>query len=318
MTAATTNIGAVTHVGRKNALKPAALACAGGRVRRYRNEPALLYVQRRRAGITSPSGQVSPEAVLGIVSLIFWSLIIVISIKYAILIMRADNHGEGGILALLALISPRRVLAESRLARRHGRCRPGRGDAALRRRHDYAGNFGAECDRGVKIYAPQMGRIVVPLTVVIPSVGLFLIQRRSFTSFIGGLFGPVMLIWFFVAGGRPRHRRNRPEIPLFSRGSVPCRPSPISGTPDRSRWPWSAAPSSRSPAARRFTPTWDISGPFRSASRGSAWRCRPSPSIISAKAAFSLRNPARSTVRSTSSLRSGRTTHSWCSRRSPP
>jgi KUP system potassium uptake protein len=47
-----------------------------------------------------------PEAVLGIVSLIFWSLIVVISIKYALLIMRADNHGEGGILALLALISP--------------------------------------------------------------------------------------------------------------------------------------------------------------------------------------------------------------------
>ena len=51
----------------------------------------------------------TPEAVLGIVSLIFWSLIIVISIKYAILIMRADNHGEGGILALLALVSPRRA-----------------------------------------------------------------------------------------------------------------------------------------------------------------------------------------------------------------
>ena len=46
---------------------------------------------------------------LGVVSLIFWSLIIVISIKYAILIMRADNHGEGGILALLALVSPRRA-----------------------------------------------------------------------------------------------------------------------------------------------------------------------------------------------------------------
>ena len=53
---------------------------------------------------------------LGVVSLIFWSLIIVISIKYAILIMRADNHGEGGILALLALISPRRAKQSSRRA----------------------------------------------------------------------------------------------------------------------------------------------------------------------------------------------------------
>ena len=57
----------------------------------------------------SPTGQATPEAVLGIVSLIFWSLIIVISIKYAILIMRADNHGEGGMLALLALVSPQRA-----------------------------------------------------------------------------------------------------------------------------------------------------------------------------------------------------------------
>ena len=56
-----------------------------------------------------PTATVSPEAVLGIVSLIFWSLIIVVSFKYAVLIMRADNHGEGGILALLALVSPRRA-----------------------------------------------------------------------------------------------------------------------------------------------------------------------------------------------------------------
>ncbi len=53
---------------------------------------------------------------LGIVSLIFWSLIVVISIKYAILIMRADNHGEGGILALLALVSPRRAKQSRRRA----------------------------------------------------------------------------------------------------------------------------------------------------------------------------------------------------------
>src|ERR1700746_2185673 len=68
-----------------------------------------LYTLSVTVKAASPAGQMSPEAVLGVVSLIFWSLIVVISIKYAILIMRADNHGEGGILALLALVSPRRA-----------------------------------------------------------------------------------------------------------------------------------------------------------------------------------------------------------------
>jgi K+ transporter len=75
-----------------------------------------LYALSVAAKAASPDGQLSPQAVLGVVSLIFWSLIIVISIKYAILIMRADNHGEGGILALLALISPRRAKQSRRRA----------------------------------------------------------------------------------------------------------------------------------------------------------------------------------------------------------
>jgi len=64
-----------------------------------------LYALKEAVKASSSNGTVSAVAVLGVVSLIFWSLIVVISIKYAILIMRADNHGEGGILALLALIS---------------------------------------------------------------------------------------------------------------------------------------------------------------------------------------------------------------------
>src|SRR5262245_62821412 len=68
-----------------------------------------LYTVSVTLKASSSDGTVAPEAVLGIVSLIFWSLIVVISIKYALLIMRADNHGEGGILALLALLSPRRA-----------------------------------------------------------------------------------------------------------------------------------------------------------------------------------------------------------------
>src|ERR1019366_10259510 len=140
---------------------------------------------------------VSAVAVLGVVSLIFWSLIIVISVKYAILIMRADNHGEGGILALLALVSPRRA----KESRRH---------AVM----VVVGLIGAtllygdgtitpaisvlSAIEGIKLYAPQMGRFVVPLTLIILVI-LFLIQHKG-TSWIGRLFGPVMLLWFIVIG----------------------------------------------------------------------------------------------------------------------
>ena len=95
-------------------MAPAALACMGVVFGDIGTSP--LYTLNVAAKAASPDGHVAPEAVLGIVSLIFWSLIIVISIKYAILIMRADNHGEGGILALLALISPRRAKESKRRA----------------------------------------------------------------------------------------------------------------------------------------------------------------------------------------------------------
>ena len=156
-----------------------------------------LYALSVAVKATSPDGQISPQAVLGIVSLIFWSLIVVISIKYAILIMRADNHGEGGILALLALVSPRRA--------KQSRWRAimvviGLIGATLL--------YGDGCItpaisvlsaiEGIKVDAPHMEHAVVPLTVVILAL-LFLIQRNG-TAWIGGIFGPVMLVWFVVAG----------------------------------------------------------------------------------------------------------------------
>ena len=130
-------------------------------------------------------------------SLIFWSLIIVISVKYAILIMRADNHGEGGILALLALVSPRRAKRNKWRAAMVVVGLVGAtllyGDGTITPAISVLSAI-----EGLKIYAPQMGHAVVPLTVVILAV-LFLIQRNG-TSWIGGIFGPVMLIWFIVAG----------------------------------------------------------------------------------------------------------------------
>src|ERR1700741_806616 len=156
-----------------------------------------LYTLSVTVKAASPGGQMSPEAVLGVVSLIFWSLIVVISIKYAILIMRADNHGEGGILALLALISPRRAKQSRRRAAMVVVGLVGAtllyGDGAITPAISVLSAL-----EGLKIYTPQLEGVVVPLTVAI-LVLLFLIQRKG-TSWIGGIFGPVMLIWFIVIG----------------------------------------------------------------------------------------------------------------------
>ncbi len=156
-----------------------------------------LYTLNVAAKAASPGGSIAPEAVVGIVSLIFWSLILVISVKYAILIMRADNHGEGGILALLALVSPHRA-RESR--RRAAMVMVGLvgatllyGDGAITPAISVLSAI-----EGIKVYAPHLDRFVVPLTVII-LLGLFLVQRKG-TAFVGGLFGPVMVVWFVVIG----------------------------------------------------------------------------------------------------------------------
>ncbi len=171
----------------------AALACMGIVFGDIGTSP--LYAFSVTAKTASQAGHVSPEAVLGIVSLIFWSLIVIISIKYATLIMRADNHGEGGILALLALISPRRAKQSRRRAAMVVVGLVGAtllyGDGTITPAISVLSAI-----EGLKIYAPQLDRIVVPLTVAILVV-LFLIQRNG-TAWIGHIFGPVMLVWFIV------------------------------------------------------------------------------------------------------------------------
>jgi KUP system potassium uptake protein len=173
----------------------AAIACMGVVFGDIGTSP--LYTLNVAAKAASPSGSVAPAAVIGIVSLIFWSLIIVISIKYAILIMRADNHGEGGILALLALVSPQRA----RQSRRHAAmvlvgligATLLYGDGAITPAISVLSAI-----EGIKVYAPHLERFVVPLTVII-LLALFVVQRKG-TSFVGGMFGPVMLVWFVVIG----------------------------------------------------------------------------------------------------------------------
>ena len=142
---------------------------------------------------------VAPTAgnVLGLLSLIFWALVLVISIKYLAFVMRADNCGEGGMIALTALVTP----ASEQARRRHWVL-------------VLLGLFGASllygdsmitpaisvlsAVEGLQVVTPVFRPYVIPITVAI-LIGLFAVQSRG-TARIGAVFGPVMLLWFATLG----------------------------------------------------------------------------------------------------------------------
>lgn len=147
---------------------------------------------------TSPQLSATPGHVLGVLSLIFWALIGVISVKYLLVVMRADNHGEGGILALLALLNPWSGPRQKRTA--HILILLGIFGAALLLGDGMITPAVSVLSavEGVEVAAPTMANFVVPLTVVILA-GLFWIQKRG-TQRIGSVFGPIMVVWFVVIG----------------------------------------------------------------------------------------------------------------------
>lgn len=138
----------------------------------------------------------TPDNVLGVLSLVFWSLILVVTIKYHVVIIRADNKGEGGVLALMALVQGSRQARG--LPPRHVMIILGIFGAAL----IYADGaltpaisvLGAT--EGLEVATPGLARIVVPLTLVI-LIGLFWFQSHG-TAKIGAVFGPIMLVWFWT------------------------------------------------------------------------------------------------------------------------
>src|SRR5437763_3983576 len=154
-----------------------------------------LYALKEAAKAAAHGATVTPEAVLGVASLILWALLLIISLKYALLILRADNRGEGGIVALLALLHARHA-------------QPGTWRAHLL----VVGLVGAallygdgaitpaisvlSAIEGLKVDAPSLAPAVVPVTIAI-LVGLFMIQRQG-TQFIGRIFGPVLVGWVAV------------------------------------------------------------------------------------------------------------------------
>jgi KUP system potassium uptake protein len=132
---------------------------------------------------------VSTPNVMGVLSLIFWALIIIISIKYLIFIVRADNRGEGGILALMALVRSERQ-------RRWLLVALGLFGAALLYGDGMISPAMAVLSavEGLNVATPFFQPYVVPITIGI-LIGLFLLQRRG-TGGLGKLFGPVMVVWF--------------------------------------------------------------------------------------------------------------------------
>ena len=164
----------------------------------------------------APAHGVAPtvENVLGVLSLIVWSLVLVVAVKYVTFILRADNQGEGGVLSLLALVTSRQEMAD----RDRSRSR-----AVL----VVLGLFGAallygdgvitpaisvlSAVEGLEVATTSVHPFIVPITVLI-LVGLFLVQKRG-TAGIGAVFGPATLVWFvsIAAAGLPWIVR-RPEV----------------------------------------------------------------------------------------------------------
>ncbi|KAF1013654.1 MAG: potassium transporter Kup [Burkholderia sp.] len=134
-------------------------------------------------------------SVLGVISLLFWAIILVVGFKYVLFVMRADNNGEGGVLALMALalrsLEPRRHATKILMALGiFGACMF-YGDAVIAPAISVMSAV-----EGLEIATPQLSHMVLPITVVI-LIALFWIQRHG-TAMVGKLFGPIMVIWFLT------------------------------------------------------------------------------------------------------------------------
>src|SRR6266699_585156 len=140
-------------------------------------------------------GDLSEPAILGALSLIVWSLVLVVTVKYVLVIMQADNRGEGGLLALTALV----LRTTHRGQKRYMWIMAGGlvgaalfyGDGVITPAITVLGAV-----EGLKVATPIFAPYVIPISLVL-LIGLFLVQHRG-TAAVGGLFGPIMLVWFTV------------------------------------------------------------------------------------------------------------------------
>lgn len=153
-----------------------------------------LYAFREAVHNATNGGPVSREIVLGVLSLILWSLIVVVTVKYVLLLLRADNNGEGGTLSLMAL-GQRALGRRSWLLLALGVIGGSMflGDAMITPAISVLSAV-----EGLKIAAPALEHYVVPLAILI-LVCLFAVQSRG-TALVASAFGPVMILWFLTLG----------------------------------------------------------------------------------------------------------------------
>ena len=154
--------------------------------------------------------QFTHHNVYGVLSLIFWTLTLIVSLKYVVLVLRADNNGEGGLVAMLTLAS--RAVAD-RPKLRHGMLLVGifgtclfYGDGVITPAITVLGAM-----EGLEVVSPQFKAYVIPLTLLVLFV-LFFVQKTG-TAGIGKFFGPVMMLWFLaIAALGLLHIAQHPEI----------------------------------------------------------------------------------------------------------
>ena len=157
---------------------------------------SVLYAMKEIFG--SGHVQFTPQNIYGILSLIFWTLTVIVSVKYVALVLRADNEGEGGLVAMLTLAS--RAVSDKPALRRvllivgiFGTCLF-YGDGVITPAISVLGAV-----EGLEVISPQFKKYVVPVSLVILFF-LFLVQKRG-TAGIGKFFGPITLVWFAVLAG---------------------------------------------------------------------------------------------------------------------
>jgi KUP system potassium uptake protein len=162
-----------------------------------------LYALQTVFSIDHSAVHTSHGDVFGVISLVFWSITLIVSVKYISFIMRADNDGEGGIMALTALVQRAWGNAGTRTATFMTLGVLGAslfyGDSVITPAISVLSAV-----EGLKIAAPSLGHLVLPISLTL-LVGLFLIQRWG-THRVGGLFGPVMVTWFAAIAAAGLHQ----------------------------------------------------------------------------------------------------------------
>jgi KUP system potassium uptake protein len=149
-----------------------------------------LYALKESVAAAAAGGEVTREIILGVLSLILWSLVLVVTVKYVVILLRADNKGEGGTLTLVAL-AQRAVQHRGGLVLALGIAGAGLfyGDAVLTPAISVLSAV-----EGLKLVAPDLESYVVPITLGILAA-LFVVQSRG-TGKVASFFGPIMLVWF--------------------------------------------------------------------------------------------------------------------------